>query len=89
MESKATLLNDAAVRWLTASEILDIMVNYEDYGLQLSSSTPWRAPNGTVCVYDRTIVKSYRKDGYNWRRQDNRSNGSYRVLKIRGKNVLR
>lgn len=88
--AKAVVLEQAKLRWLSTAEVLDIIVNHEEYGLPLSVSTPWRAPNGTVCLYDRNIVKSYRKDGYSWRRQaDNRSNGSYRVLKVDGRAVLR
>lgn len=61
------LLSEAQHRWLRPAEICEILRNYQKF--QISSEPPSRPPSGSLFLFDRKVLRYFRKDGHNWRKK--------------------
>lgn len=63
---------EAKSRWLRPKEIYDILNNYCDF--VISTETPNLPPSGTLILFDRKMLRNFRKDGHSWRKKkDNKT----------------
>ncbi|KAL5564065.1 hypothetical protein UlMin_033812 [Ulmus minor] len=61
------LLAEAQHRWLRPAEICEILSNFQKF--QISSEPPNRPPSGSLFLFDRKVLRYFRKDGHNWRKK--------------------
>ncbi|CAA3029837.1 calmodulin-binding transcription activator 3 [Olea europaea subsp. europaea] len=61
------ILLEAQHRWLRPAEICEILRNYEKFCL--SPEPPNRPPSGSLFLFDRKVLRYFRKDGHNWRKK--------------------
>ncbi|XWS39730.1 hypothetical protein CRYUN_Cryun18bG0079500 [Craigia yunnanensis] len=61
------ILLEAQHRWLRPAEICEILRNYLKF--QISSEPPNRPPSGSLFLFDRKVLRYFRKDGHNWRKK--------------------
>ncbi|KAG1370132.1 calmodulin-binding transcription activator 4 [Cocos nucifera] len=61
------LQQEAHTRWLKPSEVLFILQNYERF--PLTQEPPQRPPSGSMFLFNRRILRFFRKDGHTWRRK--------------------
>ncbi|KAI6701648.1 hypothetical protein NL676_015972 [Syzygium grande] len=58
---------EAQHRWLRPAEICEILRNYQKF--QIASEPPTRPPSGSLFLFDRKVLRYFRKDGHNWRKK--------------------
>ncbi|RDX66487.1 Calmodulin-binding transcription activator 2, partial [Mucuna pruriens] len=58
---------EAQHRWLRPAEICEILRNYRLF--QITSEPPNRPPSGSLFLFDRKVLRYFRKDGHNWRKK--------------------
>ncbi|XAR49745.1 hypothetical protein NMG60_11033034 [Bertholletia excelsa] len=61
------ILQEAQHRWLRPAEICEILRNHEKF--QLTSEPPNRPPAGSLFLFDRKVLRYFRKDGHRWRKK--------------------
>ncbi|XP_039068672.1 calmodulin-binding transcription activator 2-like isoform X1 [Hibiscus syriacus] len=61
------ILVEAQHRWLRPAEICEILRNYQKF--LLSSEPPTRPSGGSLFLFDRKVLRYFRKDGHNWRKK--------------------
>ncbi|XVF44765.1 hypothetical protein PTKIN_Ptkin02bG0150100 [Pterospermum kingtungense] len=61
------ILLEAQHRWLRPAEICEILRNYQKF--QISPEPPNRPPSGSLFLFDRKVLRYFRKDGHNWRKK--------------------
>ncbi|CAF2049816.1 unnamed protein product [Brassica napus] len=61
------ILSEARNRWLRPPEICEILQNYQKF--QISSEPPTTPASGSVFLFDRKVLRYFRKDGHNWRKK--------------------
>ncbi|KAJ4715747.1 Calmodulin-binding transcription activator 2 [Melia azedarach] len=61
------ILTEAQHRWLHPPEIWEILRNYEKFCL--SPEPPNRPPSGSLFLFDRKVLRYFRRDGHNWRKK--------------------
>ncbi|CAB4320115.1 unnamed protein product [Prunus armeniaca] len=61
------LLGEAQHRWLRPAEICEILSNFQKF--HISSEPPNRPPSGSLFLFDRKVLRYFRKDGHNWRKK--------------------
>ncbi|XP_060197513.1 calmodulin-binding transcription activator 2-like isoform X1 [Lycium barbarum] len=61
------ILKEAPHRWLRPAEICEILRNH--LKLYLNKESPVKPPGGSVFLYDRKVVRYFRKDSHNWRKK--------------------
>ncbi|KAK8656459.1 hypothetical protein V6N13_098409 [Hibiscus sabdariffa] len=61
------ILLEAQHRWLRPAEICEILQNYQKF--QITSEPPTRPPSGSLFLFDRKVLRYFRKDGHNWRKK--------------------
>ncbi|XVE66553.1 hypothetical protein DITRI_Ditri08aG0087900 [Diplodiscus trichospermus] len=61
------ILLEAQHRWLRPAEICEILRNYQKF--HISSEPPNRPPSGSLFLFDRKVLRYFRKDGHNWRKK--------------------
>ncbi len=59
----------ACGRWVSPDEVFEILSNYAKCGFTLDRVAPVRPPSGSIYLFDRSIVRYFRKEGYNWRKK--------------------
>ncbi|XP_071720653.1 uncharacterized protein [Rutidosis leptorrhynchoides] len=76
------LVSKAQFRWLNPEEVVFILQNFEEK--QLSPEPTQKPPNGSLFLFNRRVIRFFRKDGHNWRRKkDGRSVGeAHERLKV-------
>ncbi|PWA44904.1 Ankyrin repeat-containing protein [Artemisia annua] len=76
------LVREAHVRWLKPAEVLFILQNYEES--QLTHEPPQKPPSGSLFLFNKRVLRFFRKDGHNWRRKkDGRTVGeAHERLKV-------
>ncbi|XP_073274171.1 calmodulin-binding transcription activator 2 isoform X2 [Primulina huaijiensis] len=62
------ILSEARHRWLRPAEICEILRCYEKY--KVSPQPPNKPVSGSVFLFDRKILRYFRKDGHNWRKKN-------------------
>ncbi|KAE8672774.1 Calmodulin-binding transcription activator 2 [Hibiscus syriacus] len=58
---------EAQHRWLRPAEICEILCNHQKF--LISSEAPARPPSGSLFLFDRKVLRYFRKDGHNWRKK--------------------
>ncbi|XP_014516371.1 calmodulin-binding transcription activator 2 [Vigna radiata var. radiata] len=58
---------EAQNRWLRPAEICEILCNYRMF--HITSEPPNRPPSGSLFLFDRKVLRYFRKDGHNWRKK--------------------
>ncbi|XP_017241682.1 calmodulin-binding transcription activator 3 isoform X1 [Daucus carota subsp. sativus] len=61
------ILLEAQNRWLRPAEICEILRNYNKF--RISPEPAHRPPNGSLFLFDRKVLRYFRKDGHNWRKK--------------------
>ncbi|XP_012853297.1 PREDICTED: calmodulin-binding transcription activator 3 [Erythranthe guttata] len=61
------ILLEAQHRWLRPAEICEILQNYKKF--RIAPEPPSRPPNGSLFLFDRKVLRYFRKDGHNWRKK--------------------
>ncbi|XP_047328415.1 calmodulin-binding transcription activator 3-like isoform X2 [Impatiens glandulifera] len=61
------ILLEAQHRWLRPAEICEILQNYQKF--HIAPEPPQRPPNGSLFLFDRKVLRYFRKDGHNWRKK--------------------
>ncbi|XP_054801360.1 calmodulin-binding transcription activator 2-like isoform X2 [Prosopis cineraria] len=58
---------EAQHRWLRPAEICEILRNYQMF--HITSEPPNMPPSGSLFLFDRKVLRYFRKDGHNWRKK--------------------
>ncbi|CAL5213636.1 unnamed protein product [Lathyrus oleraceus] len=58
---------EAQHRWLRPAEILEILSNFKLF--QITPEPPNKPPSGSLFLFDRKVLRYFRKDGHNWRKK--------------------
>ncbi|XP_020246934.1 calmodulin-binding transcription activator 2-like [Asparagus officinalis] len=76
------LCKEARYRWLKPAEIHFVLQNHESY--PISAEAPHKPPSGSVFLYNRRVLRYFRKDGHSWRKKkDGRNVGeAHERLKV-------
>ncbi|KAM3303696.1 calmodulin-binding transcription activator 4 isoform X1 [Capsicum chacoense] len=76
------LVREAQIRWLKPAEVLFILRNHENH--QLSSEPPQKPPSGSLFLFNKRVLRFFRKDGHSWRKKkDGRTVGeAHERLKV-------
>ncbi|CAN6318685.1 unnamed protein product [Urochloa humidicola] len=62
------ILKEAQHRWLRPAEICEILKNYRNF--RIAPEPPNRPPSGSLFLFDRKVLRFFRKDGHNWRKKN-------------------
>ncbi|CAL9165164.1 unnamed protein product [Musa hybrid cultivar] len=76
------LCQEAQKRWLKPSEVFFILQNYKQF--PLTPEPPHLPPSGSLFLFNRKVLRFFRKDGYMWRKKkDGRTIGeAHERLKV-------
>ncbi|KAL7607503.1 hypothetical protein Lser_V15G14565 [Lactuca serriola] len=66
------LIQEAQYRWLRPGEVFFILQNYEEK--QLNHAPPQKPPSGSVFLFNKRVLRFFRKDGHSWRRKKDGKN---------------
>ncbi|KAH9718714.1 calmodulin-binding transcription activator 3 [Citrus sinensis] len=61
------ILIEAQHRWLRPAEICEILRNYTKF--RIAPESPHTPPSGSLFLFDRKVLRYFRKDGHNWRKK--------------------
>lgn len=61
------ILKEAQHRWLRPTEICEILKNYRNF--HIAPEPPNRPPSGSLFLFDRKVLRYFRKDGHSWRKK--------------------
>nr|XP_010938301.1 calmodulin-binding transcription activator CBT isoform X2 [Elaeis guineensis] len=61
------LMEDALTRWLRPNEVHAILSNSTLFKIQPQPSE--NPKSGTILLFDRTMLRNFRKDGHNWKKK--------------------
>ncbi|XP_068636574.1 calmodulin-binding transcription activator 3-like isoform X2 [Aristolochia californica] len=61
------ILVEAENRWLRPAEICEILKNYRKF--RIAPEPPNKPPSGSLFLFDRKVLRYFRKDGHNWRKK--------------------
>ncbi|KAI3978547.1 hypothetical protein MKX01_015722 [Papaver californicum] len=61
------ILLEAQTRWLRPAEICEILRNYRKF--RITPEPPTKPPGGSLFLFDRKVLRYFRKDGHNWRKK--------------------
>ncbi|XP_059285282.1 calmodulin-binding transcription activator 4-like isoform X8 [Lycium ferocissimum] len=76
------LVREGRFRWLRPAEVLFILQNHEDR--QLAHQPPQKPASGSMFLFNKRVLRYFRKDGHNWRKKkDGRAVGeAHERLKV-------
>uniref|UniRef100_A0A1J3IFE7 Calmodulin-binding transcription activator 4 n=1 Tax=Noccaea caerulescens TaxID=107243 RepID=A0A1J3IFE7_NOCCA len=63
----STLHQEAKTRWLKPPEVHFILQNHERY--TLNNEAPQKPTSGSLLLFNKRVLKFFRKDGHQWRRK--------------------
>ncbi|KAF0928412.1 hypothetical protein E2562_003230, partial [Oryza meyeriana var. granulata] len=63
----AQILKEAQQRWLRPAEICEILKNYRSF--RIAPEPPNKPQSGSLFLFDRKVLRYFRKDGHNWRKK--------------------
>ncbi|CAI9278171.1 unnamed protein product [Lactuca saligna] len=66
------LIQEAQYRWLRPGEVFFILQNFEEK--QLNHEPPQKPPSGSVFLFNKRVLRFFRKDGHSWRRKKDGKN---------------
>ncbi|KAL9393544.1 hypothetical protein Peur_012829 [Populus x canadensis] len=61
------ILLEAQNRWLRPAEIVEILSNYQRF--RIAPEPAHMPPSGSLFLFDRKVLRYFRKDGHNWRKK--------------------
>lgn len=61
------ILLEAQHRWLRPAEICEILQNYKKF--HIAPQPPNKPDSGSLFLFDRKVLRYFRKDGHNWRKK--------------------
>ncbi|RWW69105.1 hypothetical protein BHE74_00023314, partial [Ensete ventricosum] len=61
------ILLEAQHRWLRPAEICEILRDYRKF--RIAPEPPNKPPSGSLFLFDRKVLRYFRKDGHNWRKK--------------------
>ncbi|XP_052195636.1 calmodulin-binding transcription activator 3 isoform X2 [Diospyros lotus] len=61
------ILLEAQHRWLRPAEICEILRNYKNFNI--APEPPHMPQSGSLFLFDRKVLRYFRKDGHNWRKK--------------------
>ncbi|KAG6726316.1 hypothetical protein I3842_02G075400 [Carya illinoinensis] len=61
-------LEEARTRWLRPNEIHAILCNYKYFSIKAKPMN--LPPSGTILLFDRKVLRNFRKDGHNWKKKN-------------------
>ncbi|GKV51906.1 hypothetical protein SLEP1_g58524 [Rubroshorea leprosula] len=61
------ILLEAQNRWLRPAEICEILENYKEF--RIAPEPPNRPLSGSLFLFNRKVLRYFRKDGHNWRKK--------------------
>ncbi|KAJ6916966.1 calmodulin-binding transcription activator 3-like isoform X2 [Populus alba x Populus x berolinensis] len=61
------ILVEAQHRWLRPAEICEILSNYQRF--RIAPEPAHMPPSGSLFLFDRKVLRYFRKDGHNWRKK--------------------
>ncbi|KAF7834300.1 calmodulin-binding transcription activator 3-like isoform X1 [Senna tora] len=61
------ILSEAQFRWLRPAEICEILRNYKKFHIAPEPAN--MPPSGSLFLFDRKVLRYFRKDGHNWRKK--------------------
>ncbi|KAL2510341.1 Calmodulin-binding transcription activator 4 [Forsythia ovata] len=61
------LVREAQIRWLKPVEVLFILQNHEEH--QITHKVPHMPASGSLYLFNKRVLKYFRKDGHSWRRR--------------------
>ncbi|XP_021887089.1 calmodulin-binding transcription activator 3-like [Carica papaya] len=61
------ILSEAQHRWLRPAEICEILQNYKRF--RIAPEAQNMPPSGSLFLFDRKVLRYFRKDGHNWRKK--------------------
>ncbi|KAJ0896030.1 putative transcription factor CG1-CAMTA family [Helianthus annuus] len=78
----ADLVQEAQIRWLKPGEVFFILQNFDEK--QLTSEPVQKPPSGSLFLFNKRVMRFFRKDGHTWRRKkDGRTVGeAHERLKV-------
>ncbi|KAA8527978.1 hypothetical protein F0562_035153 [Nyssa sinensis] len=82
------ILQEAQHRWLRPTEICEILRNYQKF--HLAPEPPVKPPAGSLFLFDRKVLRYFRKDGHRWRKKKDGKTvkEAHEKLKAGNKDVL-
>ena len=80
------LIQIAQQRWLAKTELHEILSNAAQYRLAVSHVQVLLPPSGSLVLYDKSILRRFRKDGHEWvtKRSSNTTREDRSRLKVNG-----
>ncbi|PSS26577.1 Calmodulin-binding transcription activator 3 like [Actinidia chinensis var. chinensis] len=61
------ILVEAQHRWLRPAEICEILRNFKKF--RIAPEPAHKPPSGSLFLFDRKVLRYFRKDGHNWRKK--------------------
>jgi hypothetical protein len=61
------LMAEAGTRWFRPNEIYAVLANHARF--KVHAQPVDKPASGTVVLYDRKVVRNFRKDGHNWKKK--------------------
>ncbi|GFY87427.1 signal responsive 1 [Actinidia rufa] len=61
------ILLEAQHRWLRPAEICEILRNFKKF--RIAPEPAHKPPSGSLFLFDRKVLRYFRKDGHNWRKK--------------------
>ncbi|KAL3352234.1 hypothetical protein AABB24_020344 [Solanum stoloniferum] len=76
------LVREGHFRWLRPAEVLFILQSHDDH--QLAHQPPQKPASGSMFLFNKRVLRYFRKDGHNWRKKkDGRTVGeAHERLKV-------
>lgn len=62
-----TIMEEARTRWLRPNEIHAILCNKSYFSISVKPVN--LPPSGTIVLFDRKMLRNFRKDGHNWKKK--------------------
>ncbi|XP_042517148.1 calmodulin-binding transcription activator 5 isoform X2 [Macadamia integrifolia] len=62
-----TIMKEATTRWLRPNEIHAILFNHNYFSIHVKPVN--LPPSGTIVLFDRKMLRNFRKDGHNWQKK--------------------
>nr|XP_043609471.1 calmodulin-binding transcription activator 6-like [Erigeron canadensis]XP_043609472.1 calmodulin-binding transcription activator 6-like [Erigeron canadensis] len=61
------MLEEAKTRWLRPNEIHAILCNHKHFSISVKPVN--LPPSGTIVLFDRKMLRNFRRDGHNWKKK--------------------
>ncbi|GJU26300.1 calmodulin-binding transcription activator 5 [Tanacetum coccineum] len=61
------MMEEAKSRWLRPNEIHAVLCNHKLFSISVKPVT--KPSSGTIVLFDRKMLRNFRKDGHNWKKK--------------------